>query len=250
MTMTKQPKAEAAYLALARDLRTAILENRYAEGDRLPTEAELVASYRVSRQTVRHAMQNLVSEGMVYRVPGRGTFPTPHGGKYLRHFGSIEDLMGLSLDTTLELVNPLHRRVDPAAASRLRLDADVVLTVIFRRVHAGVPFCYTTVHLPPAIGSQLLDLPELTLEGCKSDITVIGTIDERCGVSITYAEQSITVAELPQAAAEVLEAKPRQPVMRTDRIYFGAADQAIELAISYFLPDYYSYRVRLLRSVS
>lgn len=44
-------------------------------------------------------MQDLVAEGMICRVPGRGTFPVPRDGRYLRQFGSVKDLMGLSLDT-------------------------------------------------------------------------------------------------------------------------------------------------------
>ncbi len=54
---------------------------------------------------------------MVHRVPGSGTSAAPREEQYLRQFGSVDDLMGLSLDTTLELVAPLRRRVDLDAAS-------------------------------------------------------------------------------------------------------------------------------------
>jgi DNA-binding GntR family transcriptional regulator len=101
------------YQNLSRQLRSSINEGVYSENDRLPTEAELSEQHQVSRQTVRRAMQELVAEGLVFRVPGRGTFPTPRRGRYLRQFGSVEDLMGLSLDTTFELLTPLTRRVDP-----------------------------------------------------------------------------------------------------------------------------------------
>ncbi|MFD0663827.1 GntR family transcriptional regulator [Thermocatellispora tengchongensis] len=109
-------RRESGYAALARTIRNEILQGRYADGRRLPTEAELARRHGVSRQTVRRAFQDLVAEGLVHRVPGRGTFARPKDGAYIRQFGSIDDLMGLSMDTRMDITVPLHRRVDVTAA--------------------------------------------------------------------------------------------------------------------------------------
>jgi hypothetical protein len=44
--------------------------------------------------------------GLVHRVAGRGTYPVTHYDRYLRHLGSIEDPMSLSLDNGCEIIVP------------------------------------------------------------------------------------------------------------------------------------------------
>ena len=73
-------KTAPAYQALREQLRDEIAAGRYRDGVRLPTESELVARHGLSRQTVRRAFQDLVAEGVVYRVPGRGTYAREPGG--------------------------------------------------------------------------------------------------------------------------------------------------------------------------
>jgi GntR family transcriptional regulator len=247
--MSSQQTGEAAYKVLARELRQAVLRRRFAGGIALPTEAELARDYQVSRQTVRRAFHDLVAEGMVYRVPGRGTFAASGDGQYLRQFGSIEDLMGLSLDTRLEILRPLRRQVSVEAASRLRLDSDVVHTVVFRRTRDGEPLCHTAVYLHPAAGAALHDVPELAQPGATSDATIIGLLDTRLPAPIAEAEQSITAAGAEITLASALGCQPGEPLLRIDRIYRAADGQPIELAVSHFLPEQYSYRVRLRRGV-
>jgi GntR family transcriptional regulator len=237
----------AAYRALAARLRDAIRNGEYADGRQLPTEAQLSVSYSVSRQTVRRAMQDLVSEGIIYRVVGRGTYPVAEEDRYVNHFGSVEELMALSLDTECQLVSPLQRKVDVEAASRLRLPSDEIFAVAFVRLHADIPFCYTSVYLPPRIGRLVADVDELSSPSRRSEVTVIGLIDSRMSGSITAAEQSISAAGAPSFAAGHLGCDAGEPLLRIDRLYFDGEDDPVELAISYFDPEHYSYRVKLRR---
>jgi GntR family transcriptional regulator len=243
-------RRESNYTVVARDVRSRILQGDYADGRRLPTEAELSERHGVSRQTVRRAFQDLVAEGMVYRVPGRGTFVQPRDGTYLRQFGSIDDLMGLSVDTRMDIVVPLRRRVDVNAAGRLRLPGDVVHSVTFRRSHDGTPFCVTTVFVPPDVGPLLSSVAALTTEGSSSELTIIALLDARLDAPIAEAEQSITVAVADQATAEQLGCADGHPLLRIDRLYLDTAGRPVELAISHFLPELYSYRTNLRRSVT
>ena len=236
-----------AYRNLAAQIRDAIRNGEYADGRQLPTEEQLSASFAVSRQTVRRAMQDLVSEGIIYRIAGRGTYPVAEEDRYVNHFGSVEELMALSLDTECQVVSPLQRKVDVETASRLRLRSDEIFTVAPVRLHADIPFGYTSVYLPPRIGQLLTSVGELSSPGLRSRVTVIGLIDARRGGSITAAEQSISAAGAPAFAARHLGREVGEPLLRIDRLYFDEEDDPVELAVSYFDPEHYSYRVKLRR---
>ena len=238
---------QPAYQALREQLRSEIAAGQYRDGTRLPTESELVARHGLSRQTVRRAFQDLVAEGVVYRVPGRGTYASQPGRRYLRQLGSIEDLMSLSDDTTMEVLTGLRRRVDVDAASRLRLDDDVVYSVVFRRLHDGVAFVSTTVHLVPSAAQQVLSSSALAA-GAVGTHTVIGLLEPHLTDPIIEAAQSITVAPADDLVADAVGCQPGHPMLRVDRLYSDAGGRPVELSVSHFLPEQYTYRVTLRRS--
>lgn len=65
---------------LADALRARIRATEWAAGQQLPTEAELVSQYGVSRATVRQAIKDLENQGLVVVQRGRGTFMAEHTG--------------------------------------------------------------------------------------------------------------------------------------------------------------------------
>jgi len=244
----EEPGQGSAYRQVASDLRQAIAAGRYAGGQRLPTEAELVASTGLGRQTVRRAFQELVTEGVIYRVRGRGTFAVPGEGKYLRSFGSIDDLMALSLDTELQVVEPLHVLASVEVAGQLQAAEDTVMTTSFLRLHDGVPFCYTRVHVPLEIGRRLRELPEmagLAEPGSRARFTMISLVDRVSDRRIDSAVQNATAAAASADIAHRLGCPPGLPVLRIDRLYRDRELAPLELAINHFHPDRYSYRLQL-----
>jgi len=244
------PAEGSAYRQVASRLRRAIAAGQYPAGRRLPTEAELVTATGLSRQTVRRAFQELVTDGAIYRVRGRGTFAVPGDGKYLRSFGSVDDLMALSLDTEMQVVEPLHVLASLDAASRLQAGEDMVMAMSFLRLHEGAPFCFTRVHVPMELGRRLRDLPEmagLSEPGARAGITVISLLERVSDHPIQGALQNATAEAATAEIARRLGCAPGRPVLRIDRLYRDRELRPLELAVNHFNPDRYSYRLQLRR---
>lgn len=62
------------YYQLAQVLRFQIETNYFKSGEKIPSERELMSQYQVSRNTVRHAVSELVQEGLLHRDHGYGTY--------------------------------------------------------------------------------------------------------------------------------------------------------------------------------
>jgi GntR family transcriptional regulator len=241
-------RGPVAYRELASNLRQAVADGRYPAGERLPTEAELVTQTGLSRQTVRRAFQELTAEGTIYRVPGRGTFAVPGDGRYLRSFGSIDDLMALSLDTELQVVEPLHVLASVTIADQVQPGADMVMAISFLRLHKGVPFCYTRVYVPMEIGRRLQELPEIAAlvePGARAPLTVISLMSRVSDRPIHSAAQTVTAVPADTDVAHLLDCAPGQPVLRIDRLYRDRELMPLELAVNHFNPERYSYQVQL-----
>lgn len=239
---TEQPE----YRRLAATLREQIREHTWAEDEPLPTDGELVQRYGVSRQTVRRAYLDLVNEGLVHRVPGRGTFITPSHLRYHRPFETIDDLLSLSDDTELEVIEPLRGTFDEVAAGQLRLESRLMYGLSFVRRHQGTIFCHTQAYLPADVGSLLEDDQTLLRPGTQSKATVIGSLAER-GVVVSGAEQSMTARAATALDSERLGCPVGHPLLHVERLYVDDQGRPVEWTVSDFLPEHYTHRLHLGR---
>ena len=234
------------YRRLAGALRDEIRHQRWAEGEVLPTDEELGRRFGVSRQTVRRAYLDLVNEGLVYRVPGRGTFMTPSHLRYHRAFETVDDLLALSQDTELEIVEPLGGSFDVRAAAELQLAGRLMYGMRFVRRHQGTVFCHTSVHLPPEIGHLIDEEKTFRDVGARSTRTVIGSLAGR-GVQISGAEQSMTARAADETDVERLGCPVGHPLLHIERLYVDASGRPVEWAVSDFVSDHYTHRIHLGR---
>jgi GntR family transcriptional regulator, transcriptional repressor for pyruvate dehydrogenase complex len=104
--MTKQavPKFQAKQVTRPRDqveqqIRTAILEGQFAQGEKLPPETSLAQQFGVSRPTIREALGALVSAGLIRKIPGVA------GGSFVNTVtaDSLSEMLTESVGTILRL---------------------------------------------------------------------------------------------------------------------------------------------------
>ena len=65
------------HISISEKLRHQIDSGVYMPGEKLPSEHQMMNAFGVSRITVRQAIANLVSQGLVQTQQGKGAFVTP-----------------------------------------------------------------------------------------------------------------------------------------------------------------------------
>lgn len=74
--MNVQPPLVPKYYQIYEDLLAMIRRGEFSEGDRFPSDTELVNTFKVSRGTIREAVKLLIQQGFLVREQGKGTFIT------------------------------------------------------------------------------------------------------------------------------------------------------------------------------
>ena len=75
--MAPTPQRRGSYQQIKQHLLDGLASGRWPRGALMPSEAELVALFGLSRMTVNRALRELQAEGLVVRTQGRGTFAAP-----------------------------------------------------------------------------------------------------------------------------------------------------------------------------
>jgi GntR family transcriptional regulator len=214
------------------------------EGERIPSEHALCARFKVSRPTIRQALDVLVQEGRLYRHAGRGTFSTPAvgGDRKLRVIGSVGDMIALGDETWFKLVSRevVLLPANIALALRLPPRSSAYCIVGVRHAETG-PFQHVTAYVPLTIGTTLSDED-------LSKTSMIGAIERLTGVPIKLMEQVVDAALAPRQIAELLQVRARSPLLFFERTYFAANGEPVEHAVSWQTGRRYPYRLVLSRA--
>ena len=114
--------------AISAYLQRAIETGAYSEGDRLPPERQLAATFQAARSTVRRALDQLEKAGLVSRRLGSGTFVGATAASNRRAADLADQVSPLQLIEARLAVEPYTTRLAVLHATRRNLDdMEVVL---------------------------------------------------------------------------------------------------------------------------
>jgi len=224
--------------AQLREILLKLIESELAPDAPIPSERELMSAYGVSRVTVREAIGQLVSEGRLYSVRGKGTFVARPRVESQLHLASFTDDMrrrGLSPATVVLRAE----RDEPPTRVRnaLRLPSRQQAYHLERlRIADGVPMAleegwYDTRPLP-----DLLDR-DLTC-------SLYTTFAEDYDLVIDSAQQTVWAEAAEQTAARLLGVRPGAPLLAFQRIG-SAGHLAVEHNTSWYRGDRYRVHMAL-----
>jgi GntR family transcriptional regulator len=239
-------RPEPLHKQLADGLRSLILAGRLPEGAQVPGELHLAAQFQLGRQTVRHALGTLVTEGLLIRERGSGTvvasrpitrrhlerfyaFAWEQQARGARHFSRVLD-RGLVT-------------ADQVVAQHLGLSTGSTLEVItLLRTADAQPWSLETSMFPPEIG-RVLDRLDLETE------SIYDMIERLAGIRITGAREWLRAVNLSSADAYLLQIEPNTAAFSVERVTSGednsGANKPVEFRRSLLRADRYVYIVDL-----
>ena len=232
------------YYQLENILRSKIEAGEVLQNQKLPTEQELSREYKISRATVRQALAALVSEGLLYRKQGKGTFVTEKAAqtKSVKLTGFTEDLFseGHQADVKILELRPAQAPDRVAAALRLPTGDEVIRFKRLRLVDGG-PFSFVVNYLPSDIGGKIA-------EQDLQHQTMLHLLEDKLGISLGTIRHAVEAVKADVEVASLLAVSVFEPILYMETIVYSADGQPVEVADTYFRSDRYRYTVELIRS--
>jgi GntR family transcriptional regulator len=234
--VTRMPK----YYAVKRQLLE--LTRAMAPGTPVPPERELALRYGTSRTTVRQALAELVVEGRLLRIQGKGTFVAmPKVAQVLELASYTEGMRAQGLHPQTVLLDTGYIPADDELARLLGIRAGSRVLRIHRlRLADGEPMSVDASHLSaqrfPGLQRNLERHPSL-YEALATDY----------GIEIAEAQETIETALADPRDAPLLRVDVGMPLLLLSRHAFGADGSPVEWAQSRYRGDRYKLVTRLHR---
>lgn len=226
-----EPRPTARYLEIEQWLRDQVISGN--TGDPLPSEADLAASFGVSRMTARQAVQNLAHEGLVRRQRGSGTFIAPrmmhrHAGP-LMSFTADMHRRGMRASSRLIVAELREATARESAALRLEPHARVV-SIVRLRLADDCPMALESTALQPSCAPVLAaDLENGSLHDALRQLGRLPT------TALTW----ISARQATAAETRRFEISSRPTILEERRTISNQDGEPLEYTETAYLADRY-----------
>jgi GntR family transcriptional regulator len=225
------------YEQLKQVLLHQIEQGEYGPGDLLPSEHELCDKYSVSRTVVRQALGELVNEGRLYRMRGKGTFvakPKLHEQFIESTVGFFEDLTarGHVVESRVMSCEAVQPTEQVTAALELTNDDRSIEIVRLRSVNDEV-VAFTKSYLPYIGDDFFEDLRATDL----SKVSLYRYLEDRWGIRIESGHRSLEAVLATGMLARLLEMDQGRPVLSIESIGRDSGGRVVEYFVAWHRAD-------------
>ncbi|MEG1716638.1 MAG: GntR family transcriptional regulator [Lachnospiraceae bacterium] len=234
------------YYQLKKIIIGKIDNDEYAISETIPSERELMAEYDMSRITVRKAIEDLVQEGYLYKVHGKGTYVKgdTNGYNLLSITSCTEDIKRMGMTPSRKVLVSEVITADKKRQRILNLGKDEKIFCLSRIYYADEEEVnYTTTYLPYRFfeGIEQYDFSELSL---------YEQIEKEYGVRITRAERTIEAIIAHDEIAEYLKVDSSIPIILFQCVTYGminGKEYPIETLKCYYRSDKFKFCIHQVR---
>jgi GntR family transcriptional regulator len=224
------------FIQIEEDLRGLIGDGQLGELDQVPSESELTQRFGVSRMTVRRALDRLVSDGVLFRKPGKGTFVAPakilHQPSQGVSFSGAMREHGFSTSTIV-----LSAAMTPApyhVVQALRVPVGDSVTFVRRlRLVEGLPVAVHQSYLPGSLASVLSH----DLSGSLTELL------EQLGAKVATVEDTLEAVRADLENAHLLHVGEGTPLIHITGTAYGQDLRPIRYSEAYYRGDRFKFRV-------
>lgn len=230
------------YSQLKNALRDLIEKGNYKPGDLMPSEYQLAEEYQVSRITVKRAVTDLVREGLLYRIQGKGTFVSkPVVSQELKGmFSFSEDIRKAGMVCNDVILEFARKRAPSRVAANLGIrDGDPVLELCRLRKADDVPIAIQYAFLP------FQRFPSLSREDIERHGSLYRTLEQEHSCRPASGREVYSVGLVSEEEAALLQTSSESPAFRVERHSLDKDGAPIEYVRSVIRGDVYRIGIDL-----